>query len=412
MFRNVKIKIIVSIMSILLLVFAGTLVSIYFVSYRDVLSENLNMMAEYADNYEKLLSDDHSEPPGPESPGNVPKNHDAIFGLTRFYSVDFGKDGTVIKIENENSSGLSDEELTALASDVSGNGDLSGSVNHMLYLISDTNRGQLIVFMNNTIADDSFTTLFRYTLLFGGGTMILLFFFSYFLAGRIVHPIKVAFEKQKQFVSDASHELKTPLSVINANAEMLTRDIGENKWLSNIQSENGRMAGLVNQLLQLAKSENGNVPFIVFDLSRAVTGDTLPFESLAFEQSVELKMAISEGIKIWGNEEQIGQVLSILIDNALNHTTEKGTVQVMLKRSRNNAVLQISNTGEPIPPEKREVIFERFYRLDEARSRTYNRYGLGLSIAKAIVTEHRGKISVDCANGWTTFSVTLPIRSQ
>jgi hypothetical protein len=320
MFRNVRIKIIVSIMSILLVVFAGTLTAVYIVSYRDVLNENLSMMAEYAEDYEKELMGDHGEEPGPKETGGDHKNHEEIFGLTRFYSVDITDDGSIRKTENEDSSGLPDAELTALATEVAENGSESGSVNHMLYLVNETGRGKLIVFMNNTIADDSFTTLFRYTLIFGCCTMIVLFFFSYFLSGRIIRPLKDAFEKQKQFVSDASHELKTPLSVINANADMLSREVGENKWLVNIQSENSRMAGLVNQLLQLAKSENGNVPFYVFDLSRAVTGYALPFESLAFENNLDLSMEISEGIKVLGNEEQIGQVVSVLIDNAISHT--------------------------------------------------------------------------------------------
>lgn len=396
-------------MSILLVVFAGTLIAIYIVSYRDVQNENLDMMAEYADDYEKELMGDHSEEPGPKESGGNHKNHEEIFGLTSFYSVDM-TDGGSVRVENEDSSGLTDAELTALAKEVAGSGSTSGSVNHMLYLVKETGRGKLIVFMNHTIADDSFTTLFRYTLIFGCCTMIVLFFFSYFLSGRIIRPLKEAFEKQKQFVSDASHELKTPLSVISANADMLSREVGENKWLVNIQSENGMMAGLVNQLLQLAQSENGNVPHYVFNLSRVVTGYALPFESLAFEKNIDLMMDISEGIQVLGNEEQAGQVVSVLIDNAISHTPAGGKVKTELKRSRGSVLLRVSNTGEEIPMDKRDKIFERFYRLDETRSRGFNRYGLGLSIAKAIVTAHKGKITVDCENGWTTFTITLAVR--
>jgi len=138
----------------------------------------------------------------------------------------------------------------------------------------------------------------------------------------------------------------------------------------------------------------------------------LPFESIAFEKNIKLTFAIAEGISAYGNEVQLGQVATILIDNAISHTAAEGAIKVELKRSRGTAILQVANTGEAIPADKREKIFERFYRLDKARSRESNHYGLGLSIAKAIITEHKGKISVDCANGWTTFTVTLPVRNQ
>ncbi|MEA4815972.1 MAG: HAMP domain-containing sensor histidine kinase [Lachnospiraceae bacterium] len=409
MFKKVRIKIIVSIMSILFAVFAGTLIAVYIVSYRDVMNKNIGMMAEYAQDYNKDSIEDNRED---LPPSDNHKNHKEIFDLTSFYSVSLADNGSIQKTENKGSSGLSDDELTALAKEVVAGRKKSGSINHMLYLINKTGEGKLIVFMNNTIADDSFTTLFRYTLIFGCCTLVILFFFSYFISGHIIRPLKESFEKQKQFVSDASHELKTPLSVISANADLLSHEIGENKWLANIQSENIRMANLVKQLLQLTKSETSNIPFYVFDLSRVVTGCTLPFESLAFEGKIELIYDISEGIKILGNDEQIGQVVSILIDNAINHTFAGGKIKVSLKRNRGNIMLNISNTGEEIPIDKRDKIFERFYRLDESRNREANRYGLGLSIAKAIVTEHKGKISVDCADGWTTFTVTLATHIQ
>ncbi|MPM65549.1 Alkaline phosphatase synthesis sensor protein PhoR [bioreactor metagenome] len=147
-------------------------------------------------------------------------------------------------------------------------------------------------------------------------------------------------------------------------------------------------------------------------MSRTVTGCTLPFESVAFERNVTLETNISEGIKVYGNAEQLGQVVSILIDNAIEHTDTGGTTKLELKQKNGAAVMRVSNSGKEIPAEHREKIFERFYRLDEARSGDSNHYGLGLSITKAIITEHKGKISVDCAGGLTTFTVSFTAASQ
>lgn len=401
MFRSLKRKIIAAIMSVLIVVFAGTLALIFLVSYHDVRNESYTMMSEYSEVYQR------GGKRSPEGGGNGHKNREEIYGLTTFYSAEFADKISAVHTENQNSSGLTDEELTTLAKQVLDSGKSSGSENHMLYLVTQLSHGYLVVFMNNTVTNDSFTTLFRYTFLFGCCTIILLFFFSWLVAGRMVKPLEEAFQKQKQFISDASHELKTPLSVISANADLLERSVGENQWLENIRFENVRMAELVNQLLQLARVEGSRPVHREFDLSRTVTGVTLPFESVAYERSVILETVIADGIKAFGDAEQVGQVAAILVDNAIEHTEVGGTVKMELRQKGGLAVIRVSNTGREIPADQREKIFERFYRLDEARTGDSNHYGLGLSIAKAIVAEHKGKIAVDCAGGITTFTVSL-----
>ena len=413
MFKTLRIKIVAAIMSILFAVFAGTLVVIYIVSYQDVLKENLRLMAEYGSEYEKEHIGEHNEEDGPvTSPNSDHPIHQDIFNLTTFYSVELSDDGSIRNFENEDSSGLSDEALQTLAVEAADAGKRSGSEDHLIYLVVNTVRGKLVVFMNNTIADESFTTFFRYTLIFGCCTMFVLLLFSFYLSGRIIRPLEKSFNQQKQFVSDASHELKTPLSVVSASADLLSREVGENKWLASIQSENERMSVLVNQLLQLTRTENSNTVFRDFDLSRVVKGRTLPFESLAFEGNLNLELNISDGVTVWGCEEQLGQVVSILLDNAVYHTSPGGTIKVALNKNSSTAIIKVLNTGKEIPVEKREIIFERFARLDESRNRESNHYGLGLSIAKAIVTAHKGKIIVDCSDGWTIFTVSLAARNQ
>jgi len=237
MFRKLKIKIIATIMSILLTVFVGTLVVIYAASYHDIINEHFNMMETYGEAYEK--GGVHA----PAKPNGNHKNREETYVLTTFYSVELANNGSINKVVNEESSGLSDEELTVLASDLAASRSHYGSVDHMLYLVTPINQGTLVIFLNNIITSDNFTALFRYALIFGCCAIVILFFFSCYLADRMIRPLEISFARQKQFISDAGHELKTPLSVVSANAEILAREVGENKWLNNIRYENGKMAG-------------------------------------------------------------------------------------------------------------------------------------------------------------------------
>lgn len=278
-----------------------------------------------------------------------------------------------------------------------------------MYYAADKGGYDLVAFKDNTILNENMRTLLRYTLLFGGFAIIAFFFLAVFLAGRIVKPLEESYQKQKQFISDAGHELKTPVSVVSANAELLSREIGENQWLSNIQYENERMGLLVGQLLELARTENVSPQMEQIDFSRLVNGEALPFESVAFEQGHELIYNVEPGIMIEGNSTQLRQAVSILLDNALRHSTEQSEVSLCLSRHRNYARLSVVNAGAEIPPEQRPLIFERFYRVDTVRNDEDKHYGLGLAIAKAIVTAHKGRINVFCSDGLVEFRIELPM---
>lgn len=226
-------------------------------------------------------------------------------------------------------------------------------------------------------------------------------------AGRIVAPLEESYRKQRQFISDAGHELKTPVSVIGANAELLSRELGENRWLQNIQWENQRMGLLVGQLLELSRTENIRIRIEHVDLSRLVAGETLAFESVAFEKGLTLQSSITSGIAAEGNSAQLRQLTAIVLDNAIRYSS--GQVRVTLTRDRGTAELSVINSGEPIPVEHRERIFERFYRVDPARGGEEKHYGLGLAIAKAIVNNHHGQIGVSCGDGLVEFRIRLPV---
>lgn len=204
----------------------------------------------------------------------------------------------------------------------------------------------------------------------------------------------------------------TPVAVINANLELLSREIGGNQWLSNIQYENERMSALVIQLLELARAENVTPQMESLDLSRLVYGETLPFESVAYEKGLTLNSEISENVCVSGNSTQLKQLVSILIDNAVRHSSRGNEVRITLRKENGHALLSVMNDGEEIPPEQQKHLFERFYRTDEARTGEDGHYGLGLAIARAIVTAHKGTIAVRCHHGKVEFTAKLPMQKQ
>ncbi|TGY93503.1 HAMP domain-containing histidine kinase [Petralouisia muris] len=303
-----------------------------------------------------------------------------------------------------------DEELAEIAREIADGGKEHGSRGSLMFLMADKGGYTLVAFMDNTVMQGSMATLFRYTCVFGGGAILLLFFLAIYLAKKIVKPLEESYRRQKQFISDAGHELKTPVSIISANAELLAREAGSSQWLSNIQYENERMGVLVAQLLELVRTENVSPRMECIDLGRLVSGEALPFESVAFENGVTLESSVADGVQVSGNSIQLRQLISILLDNAIRHCGHGGTVGIVLAKGKNAAFLSVINDGEEIPKEQREKIFERFYRADQARNSESGNYGLGLAIAKAVVTAHRGRIEVLCHEAKVEFAVRIPLQ--
>jgi signal transduction histidine kinase len=236
---------------------------------------------------------------------------------------------------------------------------------------------------------------------------IVIILLSIGLTNWLIKPIEESFNKQKQFIADASHELKTPLSVIIASAEALENNPQEIKWLNNIKSESVRMNKLISNLLDLAKSENNSSKelYTLNNLSKIVTKSVLTFESLIYENNLSLDYQIEENINFKCNSEEIKQLVGIILDNAIKHSTKNSQIKVNLQSNKQDIILDIVNQGKPIPKEEEEKIFERFYRTDTSRNRRDNRYGLGLAIAKNIVTNHNGTIKASSKDGYTTFKV-------
>ena len=223
--------------------------------------------------------------------------------------------------------------------------------------------------------------------------------------------VQASFDRQKQFVWDASHEFKTPLAVISANAELLSRQVGPNEYLGYIQSEVRRTDSLVQNLLTLARMDKGTVTAEMkrFDLSQALLGVALPFESTVFEAGRTLETDVPEGVWIRGDEAMLQQLAVILLSNALKYSNEGGLIRLSLAQKGRGAVITVYNTGPGIAPENLEKIFDRFYREDLSHNSAIAGNGLGLAIARTIAGAHRGHIRAESEQGKSaTFIVTLP----
>ena len=402
----------------LILLFTVTLSVIMLASYHELRRQSSEMLERYADLYSldqqpktEMVPD--LRPDSQDLPGTAPEQRDLPpdlgpgFQLSTFYSVAFSEEGAVLSV-NDGGNGLySKDELIRMARDLLAKNKTAGRLDSLSYTISSKQGYTLVAFIDDTMTESSMRTLLHNVLIIGGASIIILFFLSLFLSGQIIRPLEENDKKQKQFISDASHELKTPVAVISTNAELLSRELGENEWLANIQYENERMGDLVKQLLDLSRAENTETPVETVDLSRVVTGEMLAFESVAFDQGKTIQSDIDEGIRVMGNQAQLTQLTSILLDNAVRHGAGN-KIELTCKRQGRSAVLSAVNNGDEIPAEKLEHLFDRFYRVDEARSNEGHHYGLGLSIAKAVAEKHGGNIAVSCRDGKIRFTVSIP----
>jgi len=286
----------------------------------------------------------------------------------------------------------------------------------LAFVINHTSSGYNLYFLDITFQKNTLRSLIYTFTIVSFFMLIIIFIISRFFANRSIQPIKEAFDKQKQFIADASHELKTPLTVINTNVDVLLSNKddfihNQSKWLYYIKSEAERMNKLTSDLLYLAQVDYSDVKMIFsdFNLSDAVEHIILTMEGVVFENNIALHYDIEPNLIVSGNIEQLKQVIMIFLDNAIKYTDKKGKINLVLNKAHNKVNLSVTNTGKGIPEEHISKIFNRFYRTDKSRARDSGGYGLGLAIAKAIVEQHNGKISVkSIVDKETTFSIELP----
>lgn len=266
-------------------------------------------------------------------------------------------------------------------------------------------KNSYITIINNTTIKERLQSSLLTSLIILVFFEVFIIFISTVITDYLTKPAIDSFNKQKDFIADASHELKTPLAVIMASADSLEANPNEKKWLNNIKDETDKMSNLITNLLNLSKLENGitKETYSEVNLSKIIEKSSLVFEGVAYENNVKILSTITPNITFKCNKDEISELLSILLDNAIKHSERKTSIEVKLYKEKDNIIIDVINTGEEIPKDETEKIFERFYRLDKSRNRASGRYGLGLAIAKNIVTNHGGKITASSENGKTTF---------
>ena len=339
-----------------------------------------------------------------------PANEDIKFMDSTIYTILLDENNNIKDVINHSNDGAETTEITKLAQDIL-KGDIQerhvGCLYFEDYSYVYLKNNSLTILDNTNIKDGLLKSLQISCLLFVIIEIVIIFI-SKIITKWITEPVRVSFENQKRFIADASHELKTPLSVIIASTEAFEDNPKETKWITNIKNESSRMSLLVTNLLELAASESKEAfKFEEGNLSKAVELSVLTFEGRAFESNVKLEYNIPENVKMKMDENSIKQLIEILLDNAIKHAEKGSIINVNLVEESNNITILVKNKGEEIPKGEEEKIFERFYRIDKSRNRNDNRYGLGLAIAMNIVTNNNGKISAFSKDGITTFKILL-----
>lgn len=386
-----------SILTVLLLVIFSIL---YITSYNNINRDVRNELIRLTDGYNLGVNN---------PPALLPEGGNQSFpDRSISFMIVTDLDGNITSM-NSNFSGSDDylESTFALMTDKAGSFTLEDYTwkylvkidgNQILYGGVDFTSEQ--TYLNNMI----FTYLIVFVCSF-----VLVYFISSYLTSHSLSRVKESFAKQKQFIANASHELKTPLAIISTNTDILMNEIQDNKWLNNIKYETNRMNKLTKDLLYLTKIEDTSSKETIkvnTNLSELVESTTLTFEALAYTKNITFNQNVEAGIFLNMNGPQINQVLHILLDNAIKYTNEGGEISVNLKKNSNNQVVyKISNTGDGIHEEDMSNIFDRFYMGDKSRTKNDNSYGLGLSIASSIIRNHNAKISCESNEEVTTFKI-------
>ena len=401
MIKKLRIKFICVIMAIVMVLLGGILGVVVYFTGQSMEMQSISMMRTIA-----------SSPFRQGVPG---KPMDDEVRLP-FFTVQISSRGELIAASGGYFD-LSDQEyLQEIIDGVVQSGQETGELEaqELRYLKTVSPIGVTIVFSDTTTERATMKHLIYSCLGIFFVAMAVFLGISILLSHWVIQPVATAWEQQRQFVADASHELKTPLSVIMANAELMQgEDLPEEDrrtYSGNILGVTYQMRALVENMLEMARVDNGTsrMKFAQMDFSELVNDAVLSFQLLYDEKGMGLRCAVPEGIRLQGSEQHLYQVMDVLLDNALKYSTPGGTVHVELTHAGRNCLLSVASPGEPISKEDLKNIFKRFYRADKARAMNGS-YGLGLSIAESIVESHKGKIWAESGCGFNRFFVQLTI---
>lgn len=376
--------------SVLLLLLLGAINIANIAIVGNEVDRTLQMIAK-----NQIKAENSAPPPEPMMSAGSPKNDYDTFMSSNFFVVCFDADGKTVRCDVSRTSSVTEAEAVNMAYAVIENGKTEGRDGKFRYAVQkERSDGRTAVFLDTSDEIFSYIRVLLLSAALGAICWMGMLFIVVLLSKRAIRPIAENIERQKQFVTNAGHEIKTPLAIIRSNTDAMELYNGENKWSRNIREQTERLDGLMKNLLMLSRMDEGiyNIHAVRFSLSVLIERIMCNFLQLLERKDVNISTDIQQTVEIDADEGSIEQLVSILLENAVKYVNGNGYISVSLHKSEKTVKMQIKNSCEKLPEAPPDKLFERFYRDDAARTQKSGGYGIGLSAARAVVNANKGEI--------------------
>lgn len=404
MIKKLRIKFITAAMLSVITVLVIILGTANIINYRKVAAdadEVLSLLAENGGSFPAFPPKEMKNPKKEISP-EIPFE-------SRFFSVLFNNEGKIIKTDTQKIAAIDSETAKKCASRALDSAKQKGFISSYRYTRQEIGGGTMIIFLDCQKSLSTFQTFLTMSILISAAGVLAIFLLVILFSNKIVRPFAESYEKQKRFITDAGHELKTPLTIIDADAAVLEMESGENEWLKDIQKQTLRLKDLTNDLIYLSRMEEHQhqIQMVDFPISDIASEIVQSFQALAKTQNKSFETKIEPMLSYHGDIKSIQRLFSILLDNALKYSKENGSISFTLQKKGKYIWISVFNTTDRIEQEQLPHLFDRFYRIDESRNSQTAGYGIGLSLAKAIVASHKGKITASSQDGISLLMTVL-----
>ena len=397
---RLRFKLIAVSMAVTLLILGLIVGGINFINFKKVIDNADNTINYLTNNYN--TEETRPEPPDEEGGGDGFRPFDdgispEVKFESRYFVVSFDSEGNVASSDTKHVFAVSEEDSIKIAKKIYEGSSDRGFYRNFRYAKISLNGYNAVMCLDvyNGLYSANYFLIVSLSASFIGWITVFIIVLAF--SKRIVAPVSKSYERQKRFISDAGHEIKTPLAIIEADIGVMEINDGENEWLDDIKTQVRRLARLTNDLIHLSKLDEGkeSLKFIDFSVSDLAKETVTSFTGLATVNNKKLEANIQPNLTLKGDTESIRELLTILLDNAIKYSTGDGNISLEVKKKNGHIVIEASNSAKNLTKENAEHLFDRFYRADESRNSETGGHGIGLSMAKAIVEAHKGKISAE-----------------